>query len=179
MEFKFADMNYAYASEMINNWKYKDEYSIYDYCNEKEELLDESLWGLGRFAVLNEKNNLIGELTIEFFEEENEESEDDGYVEYETILNDDKKIYEMWMGWGLKPELCGKGLGKKFILSCIEFAVKKYDYHGDYIRCAVAEFNKRAIKVYEKLNFETFEICNVNIENKETKIFRMKKMIKI
>jgi [ribosomal protein S18]-alanine N-acetyltransferase len=173
MKFKFVAMNLEYANEMINNWKYGEKYHIYNYINEEELLLDEENWGEEKFAVLNEENNLVGELTIAFFKEE-----DDNCIEPRIVRNNPQDIYEMWIGWGLKPELCGKGLGLSFVLECINFAVKKYDYKGEYVRCGVAAFNKRAIKVYEKAKFETFHICEGEIANENHKILRMRKKIR-
>ncbi|WP_461614737.1 hypothetical protein [Clostridium sp. Marseille-QA1073] len=108
MKYKFISMNKEYATEMINNWKYKGEYFVYDYCNEKEALLEEESWGFGKFAALDENNNLIGELTIEFFEEVDESSEDDGYVDIKTVKDNPNKIYEMWIGFGLRSDLTGQ-----------------------------------------------------------------------
>ncbi|HCQ89066.1 MAG TPA: N-acetyltransferase, partial [Clostridium sp.] len=47
MKYKFVAMNKGYAREMINNWKYEEKYSVYDYCNEEEALLEEESWGFG------------------------------------------------------------------------------------------------------------------------------------
>lgn len=178
MIFKFVAMNKEYAREMINNWKYEGEYSIYDYINEAEWLLEEKNWGSGKFAVLNEEDTLVGELTIEFFEEVDENSEDDGYVEMETVKNNPDKIYEMWFGFGLKPELTGIGLGKEFVSTCLDFAVKHHNYKGDYIRFGVAEFNKRAIKVYKRIGFEVFSTHDGEIADEKLKILWMKKRLK-
>lgn len=51
MKFKFVPMNDNYAKTMINEWKYENEYSIYDYCNEAEDLLEKKNWGFSKFAV--------------------------------------------------------------------------------------------------------------------------------
>ncbi|MCM1989004.1 GNAT family N-acetyltransferase [Oceanirhabdus seepicola] len=177
MKFKFVPMNLEYAQEMIQNWKYDGEYHIYDYKNEEEFLLEKETWGLGKFAVLNEEDKLIGELNIEFFKEGEEDSEDEGYVEHEVVKNNPQNIYEMWMGWGLNPKLCGKGHGKKFVSQCIDFAVKEYDYKGEFVRCGVAAFNERAIKVYERVGFETFHIHEGEIANEKFKIYHMRKKL--
>jgi ribosomal-protein-alanine N-acetyltransferase len=177
VKFKFVAMNLEYAKEMINKWKYGGEYHIYDYVNEEELLLDEKNWGVSRFAALDEENNLVGELTIEFFKEEDESFEDDGYVEHKVVKENPQNIYEMWAGWGLKPEVCGKGIGLSFVLECISFAVKEYNYKGEYVRCGVAAFNKRAIKVYERAGFEPFRICKAEIENVNLEIIQMRKKI--
>jgi len=175
--YKFVSMNKEYANEMIENWKYEAKYNIYDYVNEKEDLLDQSAWGHGKFAVLNQKNELVGELTIAFFEKEDEASEDDGFIKYDEVMKNSNNDYELWIGWGLKPELCGKGNGKEFVEECIKFAVNKYSYLGEYIRCGVAEFNKRAIKVYKRLDFKIFNKCTAEILGKEYKIVQMRKKI--
>ncbi|MBS4536991.1 GNAT family N-acetyltransferase [Clostridium sp. D2Q-11] len=175
MEFNFVPMNLDYAKEMIDNWKYGEEYQVYDYVNETELLLDEENWGHGKFAVLDEKDELVGEFTIEFFKEGEEDSEDEGYVEHRVVRSNPKSTYEMWVGWGLKPELCGKGLGEKFVASCIDFAIEEYNYKGEYVHFGVASFNKRAIKVYERLGFETFRTCEGEISNEKFEIYQMRR----
>jgi ribosomal-protein-alanine N-acetyltransferase len=180
MEFKVVPMKEEYAGEMINTWKYEGEYSIYDYSNEEEAeaLLQKELWGKGKFAVLDEKKSLVGELTIECFEEVPENSDGDGFVDIETIINSSDKVYEMWIGFGLRPDLTGKGLGKEFVLACVNFAVKHLNYKGEYVRLGVAEFNERARKAYEKAGFEVFNVYNGEISGKKLKVLWMKKEVK-
>ncbi|ERI91977.1 acetyltransferase, GNAT family [Clostridiales bacterium oral taxon 876 str. F0540] len=175
MIFKFVPMNEGYAREMIDNWKYEGEYSIYNYVNEAELLLEEQSWGANRFAVLDENDELAGELTTEFFREVDKDSEDDGYVDIKTVRDNPDKVYEMWIGFGLKPKLTGKGMGKEFISQCVDFAVRYHDYKGDYVRLGVAEFNKRAIRTYQKAGFEVFDNYVGEIDNKKMSILWMKK----
>lgn len=177
MNFKFVALNDDYASEMINNWKYGGEYSIYDYENEEEFLLNSKNWGVERFVALDENEKLVGELTIEFFREVDKDSEDDGYVDIQTVKDNPYEVYEMWIGFGLRPDLTGKGIGKEFISECVNFAVKQYKYKGDYVRLGVAEFNKRAIKTYEKVGFQVFDTYNGEIDGKKHKILWMRKRI--
>lgn len=177
MIFKFVAQNEDYAREMINNWKYEDEFSIYDYINEEELLLNAENWGAERFVVLNENEELVGELTTEFFEEVDKDSEDDGYVDVQTVKDNPDKTYEMWIGFGLRPDLTGKGLGKEFVSQCINFAVKHHNYKGDYVRLGVAEFNKRAVKTYERVGFEVFDTCTGEIAEEKLRILWMKKRL--
>jgi hypothetical protein len=44
----------------------------YDYANEADHMLDEEGWGRAIFAVLDPADNLIGELSIEFFDAQGE-----------------------------------------------------------------------------------------------------------
>lgn len=177
MIFKFVAQNGDYAREMINNWKYESEFSIYDYINEEELLLNAENWGAERFAVLNEDEELVGELTTEFFREVDKGSEDDGYVDVQTVKDNPDKVYEMWIGFSLRPDLTGKGLGKEFVSQCVNFAVKHHNYKGDYVRLGVAKFNKRAIKTYERVGFQVFDTCIGEIAEEKFKILWMKKRL--
>ena len=55
------------------------------------------------------------------------------------------------MGLGMNPNLVGKGHGTAFCTYIIQFIEKQYV--GKSIRLTVANFNKRAIQLYEKLGF--------------------------
>lgn len=177
MIFKFVAQNGDYAREMINNWKYQGGFSIYDFVNEEEFLLKTENWGVERFAVLNEDEKLVGELTTEFFRVVDKDSEEDGYVGIQTVKDNPDKVYEMWIGFGLRPDLTGKGIGKKFVSECVNFAVKHHSYKGDYVRLGVAEFNKRAIKTYEKVGFQVFNTYIGEIAGEKFKILWMKKRL--
>ena len=150
MNFSVVPMNIKYANDMICNWKYDEIYHIYDYKYEEDDLLDKNKCGIEKFAVLNEKHVLVGELTVEFLKKKLNPHEEGCVVDYSIVKNEPNGNYDMWLGWGLKPELCGRGFGFKFISECIDFSLKKYNYNGEYVKCAVAVFNERAIKVYKK-----------------------------
>ena len=174
MRYKFVAMNEEYAEKMIESWKYPGEYSVYNYSDEAEELLNENNWGYSKFAVLDKKDVLVGELTIEFFSKEAEE-DNDGYIDRETYVRNTIEEYQMWVGFGLRPDLTGKGYGREFVLSCIEFAVECFVYKGEDIRLAVSDKNKRAVKTYKKAGFEIFD-CIINQED-SNKILRMRKLL--
>ena len=135
MQYNFVHMTQSYAEEIAYQWKYKGKYSFYDTTADEEDLaefLDPKTWDR-TFAVLNEDNELIGFYSYTFQD----------------------KI--MWIGFGLKPDLTGQGLGADFIRAGIEHGIEHFDYQKDIIMLAVAEFNKRAIKLYKKLGFKTIE----------------------
>lgn len=165
MKYEFVPMNEDYAGKMIDNWKYDGEYSVYDYSGEAEELLDKQNWGYSKFAALDEDGKLVGELTIEMFGEPKDD-EDDGYIEYEAYKENPDAVTEMWIGFGLRPDLTGKGLGMEFVSSCIDFAASRYEYKGRYLRLAVSDFNKRARKTYERLGFKVYDTYEIAEENK-------------
>ena len=104
-DYDFVPMNEEYARRIVDNWKYGAEYAIHDYSNEADHILDSKSWGKGLFAVLNEDKELVGELTTEFFDE------NDDYIAYADFSDERLSGAEMWIGFGLKPELTGRGLG--------------------------------------------------------------------
>ncbi|MBN2548804.1 MAG: GNAT family N-acetyltransferase [Anaerolineales bacterium] len=169
MKFRFAPMNKQFAQVIVESWKYESEYSLHDYSNEAEHLLDSASWGTGLFAALDENGELVGELTIEFFDEQG------NYLEYDDYSEDKVNQAEMWIGFGLKPELTGRGLGAGFVSACIEFAIREHRYRGKYVRLGVPAFNQRAIKVYERLGFVEFNREWGEIEGRKFEAVQMMK----
>ena len=55
-------------------------------------------------------------------------------------------------GLGLRPDLTGRGLGPEFFRAGLEFGRARF--RPGRIVLAVAAFNERAIKVYERAGFE-------------------------
>lgn len=136
MDCKFVSMNKKYAYEIAYNWKYTGIYSFYDMTADEEDLEDflkEENWNEHYFAVLNEERKLIGFYSFNFEDE------------------------IMWLGFGLKPELTGLGVGDEFVISGINFGVEKFNYRKNYVMLAVALFNRRAIKLYENIGFQPVE----------------------
>ncbi len=132
-------------SREVATWKFEGEYSFYD--NDKTELKKE--WALNlhkeenTYAIYNEDNELIGNCCFEFDEE------------------------GVSFGVQMKPSLTGKGMGVEVVTALLEFGREKYKFTE--ISLLVAKFNRRAIKVYEKLGFTVSEefMWHVNGEDKE------------
>lgn len=172
MNYKFVPMNEVYANTIIKNWHYPNQYAIYNYTNEADHILNTEIWGQGLFAVINQNNNLIGELTIQFFDE------NDNFIEHNTLTPEKLAKAEMWIGFGLKPELTGCGLGVEFVSACVKFAIKHHTYPGEYIRLGVATFNQRAIKVYKRVGFEIFKQTEGEINGKIYEVVQMRKKLR-
>ncbi len=157
MYFNFTKMNKEYAEEIAYNWKYRAKYSFYDMTEDKEDLeefLNPDKWE-DTYAVLNDNDDLVGFYSYYFKDE------------------------IIWLGFGLKPELTGKGLGEKFVQKGIDYGIKTYKYDKDYIMLAVAEFNKRAINLYKKLGFNTVEKYEQNTNGGVYNFLKMEKRLNL
>jgi len=93
----------------------------------------------------------------------------DGFIAYidDSIAGLFEFYFEddiMEIGIALNPGLVGKGLGKDFIKSGIDFGINNYNYLKDYIRLTVNENNKSAIKVYENVGFNFYKKNGENVE---------------
>ncbi|MBU5437363.1 hypothetical protein KQI42_05040 [Tissierella sp. MSJ-40] len=93
VKFNFVNMNKEYAYDIVYNWKYDGIYSFYNMTEDEddlEEFLMPGTWGKDNFAVLDDERQLVGYYSYSFEDE------------------------IMWIGFGLKPELIGKGFGSEF-----------------------------------------------------------------
>ncbi|WP_297639850.1 GNAT family N-acetyltransferase [uncultured Clostridium sp.] len=133
MRLKLVEFTEQYAKE-ICDWKYDNKYSIYNYPAWKKAL-DEK-WAITIdvkrkkefFAVVDDYYNLCG------------------YVRAQ------EKSEFVLAGIGLRPSLCGHGIG----FNVMELLVQKCRelYKNKKIVLEVRSFNKRAIKCYKKIGFE-------------------------
>ncbi len=125
-------MNQKDANDIVSNWHYDDVYSFYDMSADEDDLrifMDANNWQNTTRAVLNENDELVG--WASFYTENG----------------------EFWLSLGLRPDLTGRGLGEEFVSECIRYAVSGYELANHTIKLAVALFNQRAIKVYQKAGF--------------------------
>lgn len=125
---------------LISKWRYPEPYSIYSMDGGKEvvnELLDGSY-----YSVIDDDGNLIGYYC---FGESAQVPIGRQFGAYEDLGITD-------IGLGIRPDMCGHGLGYDFIRNGMVFA--QIQFGTKSFRLTVAAFNKRAIKVYEKAGFE-------------------------
>ena len=120
-----------YARE-ITEWKYEGEYADYNLPSYEE--CKSKNYGITRED--RSKNYTVYIL--------------DGEVVFYSNMKimDDNKIY---VGVGLKPKYCGKGIGSFFLNDSVQDLKEKYPEYTLYLE--VRSWNKRAIKSYEKLGF--------------------------
>ena len=120
----------------VCNWKYEDEYSVYNLSD--WETVVQNNWELAikeereaNFLSVTQKDQLVAYGVI-------------------TMKNDSVLI-----GIGLKPSLCGKGLGKEIMRLLIEEG--KARFPDAPMALEVRTFNRRAIKCYESIGFEIMD----------------------
>ncbi|MBS4537499.1 GNAT family N-acetyltransferase [Clostridium sp. D2Q-11] len=144
----------------ISKWKYEEPYSLYDMEYSKEfikEFLDGSF-----FVVKNEDEEIIGYFC---FGLSAQVPEGNKYRVY-----DEKDIIDI--GLGMNPKYTGQGKGIEFLEKGIELAKEKFLISK--VRLTVADFNKRAIKTYDRLGFKKEHIFEMKRENKTIKFITMK-----
>jgi len=139
MELNIKQMNYDEA-KLISKWIYQGLCSIYS-MDGSDNCINELLNGY-YFSVYNKENNLIGYYCFE--------QSAQVPIGKQFGVYDDKDVTDI--GLGIKPDLCGQGLGFDFLINGLEFARSKLSVKG--FRLTVATFNQRAIKVYERIGFK-------------------------
>ncbi len=141
ISFHFKPLRWADAWA-IGGWHYAPPYDVYD---------------LGRIflleaVLLRALNALLGH---EVYSVWSEAGELVGTFMFTRTAQDGISI-----GLALRPDLTGKGVGLAFVRAGLDFARQRYAPR--FFRLDVAEFNQRAIKVYERAGFtlgqKTFQL---------------------
>ena len=116
-------------AEEVISWRYPGEYAFYDMerdVEDRAELRAAHVREAKYFSAL-QNSELIG-----FFE-----------------FDVDGDVVEL--GLGLRPDLTGQGRGPTFLEAALAFARERFG--AERFRLRVAEFNRRAIAVYERAGF--------------------------
>jgi [ribosomal protein S18]-alanine N-acetyltransferase len=118
-------------AEEIAAWRYEPPYSFYDATADENDLrllLDPESRDGRNFGVWHDDDTLVG-----FFEFK-------------------PRGADLEIGLGLRPDLTGRGLGVEFVEAALAFGRERFG--PETFRLAVATFNRRAIRVYERAGFE-------------------------
>lgn len=130
--YKFQPMTLTDAKEILT-WQYDSPYDFYNIVNTDEnpaEILNATIRTNHFYSVYQQE--LIG--LVELHHNKN----------------------TCTLGLGLKPEYTGKRYGENFVREAIAFIQTTYP-ETTIIDLAVATFNERAIKVYERCGFEALD----------------------
>jgi ribosomal-protein-alanine N-acetyltransferase len=118
-------------AEAVAGWHYPEPFSFYDWPADEDdlvELLDPDRRGEAYYAVEDEDCELVGYFSFR--------------LEGRTLV----------IGLGLRPDLTGRGLGGGFLAAGLDYGRERFA--PERFSLAVATFNERAIKVYERAGFE-------------------------
>ena len=130
---KIALLSQKNARIIADEWHYDGQYSFYDMKNDQEdydEIISPKMRKNNYFQVLDNDDNLVA-----FF----------------CLDQNDQREEQVEIGLGLAPKLTGHGLGSEFITVIENFVKNNYDYK--VIVLSVADFNLRAIKVYQRAGY--------------------------
>ena len=138
MNYSAKKMNYENAV-LISKWKYDSPYDFYN-SEESEEYFDELI--NDNYYSIHNIDEMIGFYCA---------------GSASTVPNEvSKKIYAdddyIDIGFGMRPDLTGKGSGREFVKFIMNSVLKTYP--GKKLRLTVADFNKRARRVYEDVGFK-------------------------
>lgn len=134
MEFQIVKMSEKYATEILC-WKYEKPYDFYNNVLSGEGILE--LTQDTYKAILHDKE------VVGFYctgKDAQVPAGNEVHAYDETCLD---------IGLGMRPDLTGKGRGTAFL----DFILKQIEA-GGCVRLTVADFNKRAIRLYEKFGFQ-------------------------
>jgi ribosomal protein S18 acetylase RimI-like enzyme len=125
-------MTEEYARE-ISYWRYKGEYAVYNTPSYEEMIQKNS-------GLVNPDKKENYHCFI---------NEDGKLIAYLNLLKRDNNT--IFLGIGLAPEFCGKGIGKEILKEGIKIAEVKY--RDCSIELQVRSWNKRAVKCYKSAGF--------------------------
>lgn len=152
------------AAAVIAGWQYPPPYHIYSFQNEEAE--QEELQNGLHFAVFHRS---FGEEPCGFIA-----------VGWSAQIQDPalREIYDdesyTDIAFGLRPELCGRGLGAAFVTNAVAFVRTLFEEEG--IRLTVDTMNRRACRLYERLGFReihTFATSSVDAARGQTLTMRI------
>ena len=118
--------------QIVCSWKYEGEYELYNLPSYQE--MKEKRWGF--MNPKSEKNYYSfydGELLV-------------GFV---NILEEETEVF---IGIGANPTICGKGYGQQMLKDAYHLSKKLYPDKSLYLE--VRDWNKRAIRCYQKAGFK-------------------------
>ncbi len=143
MHFTFTPMTQEDA-QTIQAWRYEEPYTVYNMTEDEEpnaltEMLDIRS---PHYAVRDEQNTLVG------FYSYGTSAHIDGDMEPGLFVGDRM----VTIGLGLRPDMTSHGLGLAFVNAGLDIA--RREFAPKRFRLYVFDWNKRAISVYERADFQ-------------------------
>lgn len=139
MNLTFQKLTLMHAREIVA-WRYESPHDFYNTDTEEAEQAVQNLL---------EPNN-------QCFEMMDDAGEFVGYCSFGRegqVPGGDYSLPALDLGMGIKPDRTGKGSGNAFAQAVLEFAQSHLSPAPTTFRVTIAMFNKRALRVWEKLGF--------------------------
>ncbi|MUL35513.1 GNAT family N-acetyltransferase [Gloeocapsopsis dulcis] len=122
----------------ILSWRYQPPYDFYNNSDEDTGLIQYLLHPQNNFySILDENSELVAYCSFG----------QDGQVSGGDYCDEALDI-----GFGIRPDLTGRGKGAEYANAVLEFADTLFK--PKTFRVTIAAFNKRALRVWQKLEFE-------------------------
>jgi len=151
-------------AKQIATWKYKGMYSFYN-MDESDDGIEELMNG-NFYSASDVEGKIIGFICI------GDSARVSGGFGVGLYHNDEILDF----GLGLKPDYTGKGIGRGFVEEGIKFLQQQFKMKQ--IQLVVAEFNKRAIQVYDRAGFTRGIRFASKVKDREVEFISMRYMIK-
>lgn len=131
--YQIVPMTQSQAETIADTWKYDGAYSFYDMDQDEEDMAEflNPAAREGKIFAVIQKEKLVGFLSVTYEKAETE------------------------IGFGIRPDLTGQGLGQSFVSFLVETVQQMHQHETISLR--VAAFNQRAITVYERVGFQQME----------------------
>ncbi len=143
------------AAERIAAWSYPGEYAFYDFAADPDdlaELLDPEQRRGRYFAATLPRRGLIGFVELK--------EPDGGSLE---------------LGLGLSPECAGRGLGVAFVTRLCRWVAERTP--AEVLVLQVADFNRRAITVYERAGFRHAAAHDVDLYGRTVRFLELRRAV--
>lgn len=147
MKYIIKNMNDDILKEIVK-WKYEGEYEEYNLETYENLVARKSSITLPEKS----KNYLC------YFDNKR-------LIGYTNLV--EKENGDLFLGVGLAPEYCGKGIGKELLLDTINKAKEKYISRKIVLQ--VRSWNKRAVKCYENIGFKVTKV-ETKVDYKQNEI---------
>jgi ribosomal-protein-alanine N-acetyltransferase len=138
----FCQLEKEHALAIIK-WRYS---FPYDYYNFDADTIQEDL-----HYLIDAKNDFWAILNLQ--------GELEGYCSFGSdgrVTGGGYSAEALDIGMGIRPDLVGQGRGKQYAQAVIEHGAHQYRTQ-QLLRVTIAEFNKRAQRVWAQLGFEQVE----------------------
>ncbi len=141
MPFTLRPMDEAGARSILS-WRYEEPYALYNACPDEIEASMRTFLDPRNayYAVADEGGSLVAYCC---------------FGPDAQVPGGDYSTNALDIGMGVRPDLTGQGHGLTYVNAILDFARRTFAPAA--FRVTVAEFNKRALRVWEKAGFRSVQ----------------------